>query len=113
MVHEILDGFNKWYTVTANVQKKPMASTLSMTFNHLSVATMSFQDAADDAAIKFSKLHSNIYIGLSGGADSEFVADVFLRNNIPFTAIVATTPHSLEYLFALEWCNRKKVEPVF
>ena len=113
MTLTITEGLDNWYSVTADVQKKPLQSSIQLTFNHTSVKDMAFQDAADDAAIKFSQQHNNIYIGLSGGADSEFVAEVFYRNGIEFTPIVASVPYSVEYMFALEWCDRHQVKPIF
>ncbi len=109
----ITEGLDDWYTVTADIQKKPLQSTTTLTFNHVSVEDMNFQDAANDAAIKFSQRYSNIYIGLSGGADSEFVAEVFLRNKIPFTPIVSSVPDSPEHMFALEWCKKNSINPIF
>ena len=113
MILTTTEGYNNWYTAIADIQKKPLQSTFTLNFNHTDIRTVPFQQAADEAAKLFAKNHADIYIGLSGGLDSEFVAEVFYRNNIKFTPIVATVEGSTDYMFALEWCYRKKIAPIF
>jgi hypothetical protein len=111
-------GHNNWWTINIYPQKKPLPSLFDMTFNHDSVQHMTFQDAADSTAQLIGKYYNNLYLAMSGGLDSEFVAEVLYRNNIPFTPIIAAveavpnTYINYDYFRAIHWCEQKKIKPV-
>jgi hypothetical protein len=74
---------------------------------------MSFQDAADYTAKRIYEKNKNIYVSLSGGADSEFVVRVFHRNNIPFTPIIVKTSGNFkELIWAYRVCDKLNLKPV-
>jgi hypothetical protein len=74
---------------------------------------MNFQDAADYTAKRIYEKHKNIYVALSGGADSDFVVRVFHRNNIPFTpVIIRTSGNFKELIWAYRICDKLNIDPV-
>ena len=73
---------------------------------------MPFQAAADYTARCLAKKYSKLHLGFSGGLDSEFVGEVFVRNNIPFVPVIINcemTKNETERAF--EWCDSKSITP--
>ena len=74
---------------------------------------MSFQDAADYTAKRIYEKNKNIFVALSGGADSDFVVRVFHRNNIPFTPIIVKTSGNFkELIWAYRTCDKLNLTPI-
>jgi len=72
-------------------------------FNYISHAT----------AFNISSKHKSIYIGLSGGMDSEFVCKTFIENCQPFTPVIVDTPaNQLEVSYAYHFCKKHDLEPI-
>lgn len=99
-----MPGHNNWY----EIKDKPFV----LEFNPYTFTPMSFVDAADYTAKLIAKKFDNIYIGLSGGLDSEYVASVFLKNNIKFTPIIWRDLYNKESDYALYFCRTHKLTPV-
>ena len=60
-----------------------------------------------------SDKRSKIYIGLSGGLDSEFICNSFIEQNITFSPLIIDTPaNQLELKFAYHFCRVNKLEPI-
>jgi asparagine synthetase B (glutamine-hydrolysing) len=74
----------------------------------------SFDAICDKTAKDIASKHNDLYLALSGGADSEHVANVLHRNNIPFTPIVMTLleTETPETNFAIKWCKHRNIEPL-
>lgn len=104
-------GKDNWYTLNITVNPSPTESTFSVEFNHDSVESIDFQTAADRAAQDIASKHKNLYVALSGGVDSEFLAEVLHRNNIPFTPVIAIIPGLTEHHYAMYWCHKNKITP--
>jgi hypothetical protein len=84
-----------------------------MSFNHTEVIdTLTFHEAADYTAKLINDRCSNLYLAMSGGLDSDYVAEVLFRNGISFTPIIAITPDNVETHCALHWCKLHNIEPV-
>jgi len=79
---------------------------------------INFDLACNRAAQEIYDTHKNLYLGLSGGADSEYVATCFHRNGIPFTPVIlqynlATSNDQVyESWYAKQWCRQHNVEPL-
>lgn len=100
-------GENNWYSL------KITTTTVNLEFTHNTVKRMLFQDAADYTAVSIASKFSNLYVLMSGGLDSEFVAHVFHRNKIPFIPVIASIPKILDHYYALNWCQERGITPVF
>jgi len=79
---------------------------------------INFDLACDMAVQEIYDTHRDLYLGLSGGADSEYVAACFHRNKIPFTPVIlqynlaTSTDQMYESWYAKQWCRQHNVEPL-
>lgn len=94
---------NNW--ISTNIKEKAANNDLDfkVTINPYPYQKMSFSEASDAVANKIAALNKPIYIGYSGGIDSEYVVKTFMKNNIPFkTVTVDVGGNKLD----LEYVNR-------
>ena len=72
------------------------------------------EKASDNVAIDIANTYDNLYVGMSGGIDSEWVAKTFQRNNIPFTPIIyeAEDLMSADTWWARKWCSENNLTPI-
>lgn len=77
-----------------------------------------FQQACDEVAITIANKFDNLFLTMSGGCDSEHVANVLLRNKIPFTPLLLTyekvthNDQRYERWFAKHWCRKNNIKPL-
>jgi asparagine synthetase B (glutamine-hydrolysing) len=70
--------------------------------------------ATSNAVADIHETHNKkIYLAMSGGIDSEYVADILIKQRIKFTPIVVTLnkENSLDTWWAFRWCKQNNVEP--
>jgi len=104
-------GHNDWFSVSVD------GPQFQVEFNRrASKLYKNFDDAADNAAQLLYKEwgHQPLYLALSGGVDSEFVARILLKNKIPFTPVILKIDslNAIESQFALTWCDQNNITPV-
>lgn len=104
-------GYNNWYEIQFDTDAA--SACFDVRFHNQSVEHMSFQDAADYTAKLIGDNFENIYLGMSGGIDSEFVAEILHRNAVKFTPVIGVClgTGSLDYFAAVDWCERHNLEP--
>ena len=70
--------------------------------------------AAENVANDISATYDNIYVAMSGGIDSEFIAKTFLRLHIPFTPVIVQIEdlNEADIWWAYKWCKDNNIEPV-
>ena len=74
---------------------------------------MSFHNAADYTAQQIANLNIPLYLGLSGGVDSEYVLICFYRNQIPIIPIIIkTSGNKSETSFAFHICQKLNITPI-
>ena len=101
-----MSGLNNWI----NIDWSTKLPTCTMNFSNLTV--MSKQDAIDHTVNKLIENYSNLYVCLSGGIDSEFVANCLLERNVPFTPVIVDYNYNgAEVWYAYYWCYRNKITP--
>ena len=100
-----MPGHRNWY----DLNRSP--DNFHITLNPYPFRAMSVTAAADHAAQMIHSLYPNLWLAMSGGLDSEFVADVLLRNNIPFTPVIVQDPVNAEHVYARHWCRKNCIEP--
>jgi hypothetical protein len=106
-----MPGYNNWYL--AEYSQQHDHNEFEIKFNLTEPAKlMPFQDAADYTAKLIYQQHKNIFVALSGGLDSEFIANVLLRNQIPFTPVIVTFKKTREHFYALHWCDLHGIKPL-
>lgn len=75
---------------------------------------VSWDQAAKNVAEDIYNSYDNLYVAMSGGIDSEFVAQTFLDLGIPFKPIIFKVDdlNELDIWWALKWCKDNEIEPV-
>lgn len=102
---EVQGGHNNWYTF------QYQEGTFKMLFDSALAKPMSWDKASTYTAHKIAEKYDNLYLALSGGLDSEYVANVLWRNNIDFTPLIVCLPYSVDHHYAIKWCRDHQVEP--
>lgn len=105
-----MSSYKNWYRPSITVTDTQ--TEFAMEFN-LSAPTklMPFIEACDYTAKILYQEHKSLYLSLSGGQDSECVADVLIRNQIPFTPIIADIDNTRDHYYALDWCKSHDINP--
>ena len=69
---------------------------------------------SDEIAREIYETYGNIYVAMSGGIDSEWIAKSFFRNGIPFTPIIyeAEDLNAADTWWAHKWCADNGLTPV-
>jgi|688.fasta_scaffold244538_1 hypothetical protein len=102
-----------WDGLPARVNRE----NLQVKFNSTAKSVVQFDRACDLVAEEIADTHRNLYLAMSGGSDSEYVAKCLLRNRIPFTPIILdynTPKHNdqrYERWYAIHWCKANNIEP--
>ena len=104
-----MPGHNNWFQVNHKELTEPFKFTYTLPESY---NPMPFQAAADYTARCLAEMYSKLHLCFSGGLDSEFVGEVFVRNNIPFVPVILDCEMTkLESSRAFEWCDSKSIEP--
>ena len=102
-----------WDSRPVRIQKE----NLKVKFNRPAKNLINFDLACDQAAKEIYDCSKNLYVALSGGSDSEYVATCFVRNNIPFTPLLVDyglyqdTCPQYELWYAHQWCKKHQKQP--
>ena len=109
---------NNWIDISWDgLPKRKQKENLRVIFNQKANKIIAFDQACDQTAQEIYSEHKNLYIALSGGCDSENVANAFYRNKIPFTPViliydnVKDQEQVKESAYAIKWCKQHNVEP--
>lgn len=104
-------GLNDWCSVAIAPSK------FRLRINHpAKILHTNFDDAASEAAHKIANKWSDkhIYISLSGGLDSEFLAKTLLAQKIPFTPLILKIDdvNAHESWYAEYFCHQRNLKPI-
>jgi hypothetical protein len=104
-----MPGYNNWFeTSIPNSSVEPFKIKL----NPESFIKKSFYDTSLDTIKLILNKYNNVYLGYSGGFDSEFILQLCYENNLPVTPIIAITPYNMvEKDYALHFCRKRGIEP--
>jgi hypothetical protein len=104
---------NDWIVSNITDRLTDPALDLKVTIEPYEFTELSFHDAADYTAKLIYQNHKNIYLSLSGGADSDFVLHCLMRNDIPFVPIIVKTSGNEEEMqYAFKSCTKFGLEPI-
>ena len=108
----VTGGHNNWWQLDLDVQ--PADTVLNWSFNHQTVKRMTIEEAAKYTIDIIANKYDNLYLLMSGGFDSEFVANVLYENKVPFTPLVGYAPstNNYDYFYAMYWCKQRNIEPL-
>lgn len=109
----ITSGHNNWISVSVRLEKDN-ETEFNISFNlKETIKNLKLDDAADYTAKLISEKYDNVHLMLSGGLDSEYVAKVFVRNNLKFTPIILINQTNLpEVWYAFKFCHEHNIEPL-
>ena len=95
---------NPWPETEIEVYLRPNAPS----------AIVPWDQAAKNVAEDLYANYTNLYVAMSGGIDSEFVAQTFLNLKIPFKPIILKVDdlNELDIWWAFKWCKENNIEPV-
>ena len=109
-----MPGHNDWFGINLhkNLSNHDIEFQAELRIAGADLA-MPFTESSDYTAKLIASKYKNLYLSLSGGLDSEYVATVLIRNNIPFTPVILITPDNLdEVWFAKYFCHQKSLTPL-
>lgn len=109
-----MPGINNWYKLNLNQYQDNSLVKFEPTFDKIKFENLSFQAACDYTAQLIAEKYSNIHLCLSGGMDSEHVANVLVRNKIEFTPVIVRINKWSEFeaWYAWHWCQTNKKTPL-
>jgi hypothetical protein len=105
--------YNDWLQPNLHLRLEDRNRDFEVLFQPYQFKNKSFEEECDITAQMIATKAENIFIGLSGGIDSEFVCKVFLRNFVKFTPIIAVYEgNEKERAFAFDFCQRHSINPI-
>jgi len=110
-----MPGRNNWAKLTYDGKpNRTLSESVTITFTEKTDRLISFKQACTESAQEIFDTYKNLYVSMSGGCDSEHVANTFYNNGLPFTPIIVKleeyNSHDIKYAF--EWCKQKNIKPV-
>jgi hypothetical protein len=102
-----------WDGKPARIEKE----NIRVTFNRRAKTLIDFNQICDQTAKEIYDSHKNLYLAISGGSDSEYVATCLYRNGIPFTPLIInytsvnTKDQEYELWYAYQWCKKHQIVP--
>lgn len=110
---------NNWIEMSWDgLPQRVAKQNIQVDFNTGAKSILPFDRACDLVAEEIADCYKNIYVALSGGSDSECVANCLLRNRVPFTPLIIhynlakLDDQRYERWHALHWCKTHNVEPL-
>ena len=101
---------NNW--INDNFTPAGLISDYDVKFNLYPFKPLNFHIAAEQAAMKISKKYQNLYVGLSGGIDSEYVLVCFHKLKIPIIPlIILCEGNEQESKYAFKMCEKLNIIP--
>lgn len=99
-----MSGHNDWYQISVDPP--------DIIFNPYPFRDLPIRQAALHTLRKITERYDNLYLGLSGGYDSEFIASVMIENDIPFTPLIFRDLYSRESDYAIHFCKKNGITPI-
>lgn len=102
-----------WFNTNIRDKLTNINFELKLQWNLKPFKKMRFHEAADYTAKLIAKqTNKPIYIGLSGGYDSEYTLSTFMRNNIKVIPLIVTCDgNQTETAYAFHFCRINNLEP--
>jgi hypothetical protein len=98
-----MPGLNEWLKVEND----------SCSFDFSDLKIWKKKECIDYAVEKITEKYENFYVALSGGIDSEFVANSLLERGINFIPVIVNLEtNKIESWFAFKWCYENKKTPL-
>jgi len=103
---------NNWLTTNIYNRLNDPSCDFKIQINPYPFQKMDFNRAVDYTINEITQKHSNLYLGLSGGYDSDFVMHAFCERNVPITPIIIKCNSEKENVYAYKTCEKFKINPI-
>jgi hypothetical protein len=108
-----MPGHNNWFKVNHKLGVDTKTTPFKIELAIPQEINFNFEEASNNNALLIANSFDNLYLCLSGGMDSEYVASVLLRNKIPFVPVLLKTKNNLgELWYAYHFCNKHNLKPL-
>jgi hypothetical protein len=108
-----MPGHNSWVNTNLELGSDTQNLPFKIELVIPAVLGTNFEQASDTTARLIANTFDNLYLCLSGGMDSEYVASVLIRNKIPFVPVLLKTNGNLgEIWYANHFCTRHNLTPL-
>jgi hypothetical protein len=103
---------NNWYCGSLQGRFENPFSDCTIEINPYSFQKVEFSEAVKNSAKQISEDYSNLYLGLSGGLDSEYALRIFHKLGIPIIPVIGSYCNEEETFYAYNVCKELNIEPV-
>ena len=109
-----MPGHNNWYKINLNRELDNSKIKFEVEFDVPATLELDFKLASDSAAHLISSNYDNLHLCFSGGLDSEYIANVLVRNKIEFVPVILIMNNfdPKEYWYARYFCDQHNLKPV-
>lgn len=104
---------NDWLKNNLHERFTNKAADFNVVMNPYPFKNVSFDEAVKNTIEEISNNYGQLYLGLSGGCDSDFVMQAFHKHGVPIVPVIACCGNEKENVYAFKTCKRLNVEPVF
>ena len=108
-----MPGHNNWININHKLCLNTKTTPFEIELAIPQKINFNFEEASNITASLIANTFDNLYLCLSGGMDSEYVASVLLRNKIPFVPVLLKTKNNLSELwYAYHFCSKNNLKPL-
>jgi hypothetical protein len=101
-----------WYSGSLQERFNNPCSDCTIEINPYSFQKVDFAEAVENAAKQIAEDYSNLYLGLSGGLDSEYTLRLFHKLGIPIIPVIGSYSNQEENYYAHVVCEELNIDPV-
>lgn len=104
---------DNWISTNLLERSENSAVDFKLTINPTPILPGTFNEHCDRLAKEIFIQDTNLFLMLSGGIDSEYVLNVFIRNQIPIKPVLIVTPYNKkELVFAIRKLKTENISPI-
>ena len=104
---------DNWISTNLLERSENSAVDFKLTINPTPILPGTFNEHCDRLAKEIFIQDTNLFLMFSGGIDSEYVLNVFIRNQIPIKPVLIVTPYNKkELVFAIRKLKTENISPI-
>lgn len=110
-----MPGRNNWVKLSYDGKpQRSLSESFIITYTEKTDRIISFKQACTESAQEIFDTYKNVYVSMSGGSDSECVANSFYNAGLPFTPVILKIEdyNRHDIVYALDWCKQRNINPV-
>ena len=104
---------NDWFGHNMETRLTNPLARFEITVKPQKITIPDIKTASTEVIRLLAEKNKKIFVGLSGGMDSEYVMKRFLEEDVDATPIIVSSPcNRLETLFAFNFCKENNIRPI-